>query len=168
MEFQAFLSLLWIDIQNSSQKNSSFPKFPKLHFWTVNAIWQGAGKNNKLCRKSVNYTKKHMMCGGLMVSVLNSGMSGPGLSPGWGHSVFILGTTEKLWNEKQFKVLHTTQALLGYHIEAPSDRNFLQIKYRNCLFQNIFFSESDFSTTLAHFFKPILKMFCNFYCNWIW
>ena len=32
-------------------------------------------------------------CGGLMVSALNSGSSGPGLSPGWGHCVVFLGKT---------------------------------------------------------------------------
>ena len=37
-----------------------------------------------------------MLCerlGGLMVSVLNSVASGPGLSPGWGHCVLFLGKT---------------------------------------------------------------------------
>ena len=29
--------------------------------------------------------------GGLMVSALNSGLSGPGSSPGWGHCVVFLG-----------------------------------------------------------------------------
>ena len=29
--------------------------------------------------------------GGLMVSVLDSGSSGPGSSPGWGHCVVFLG-----------------------------------------------------------------------------
>jgi len=32
-------------------------------------------------------------CGGLMVSALVSGLSGPGLSPGWGHCVEFLGKT---------------------------------------------------------------------------
>jgi len=32
----------------------------------------------------------------------------------------------------------------------------------NCLFQNIFFSESDFCTITSHFINPISKMFCNF------
>ena len=32
-------------------------------------------------------------CGGLMVSVLDSGMSGPGSSPGRGHCVVFLGKT---------------------------------------------------------------------------
>ena len=31
--------------------------------------------------------------GGLMVSALNSGSSGPGSSPGWGHCVVFLGKT---------------------------------------------------------------------------
>ena len=31
--------------------------------------------------------------GGLMVSALDSGASGPGLSPGWGHWVVFLGKT---------------------------------------------------------------------------
>ena len=31
--------------------------------------------------------------GGLMVSALNSGSSGPGLGPGWGHRVVFLGKT---------------------------------------------------------------------------
>ena len=32
-------------------------------------------------------------CGGLMVSALDSGVSGPGSSPGWGHGVVFLGKT---------------------------------------------------------------------------
>ena len=32
-------------------------------------------------------------CGGLMVSALNSGSSGPDSSPGWGHCVVFLGKT---------------------------------------------------------------------------
>ena len=31
--------------------------------------------------------------GGLMVSALDSGASGPGSSPGWGHCVVLLGKT---------------------------------------------------------------------------
>ena len=31
--------------------------------------------------------------GGLMVSALDAGASGPGLSPGWGHCVVFLGKT---------------------------------------------------------------------------
>ena len=39
---------------------------------------------------------KHSKCGrrgGLMVSALDSGASGPGRSPGWGHCVVFLGKT---------------------------------------------------------------------------
>jgi len=32
-------------------------------------------------------------CCGLMVSALDSGSKGPGLSPGWGHCVVFLGKT---------------------------------------------------------------------------
>ena len=32
-------------------------------------------------------------CSGLIVSALDSGLSGPGLSPGWGHCVVFLGKT---------------------------------------------------------------------------
>ena len=33
------------------------------------------------------------MRGGLMVSALDSGLGGPGLSPGWGHCFVFLGKT---------------------------------------------------------------------------
>ena len=32
-------------------------------------------------------------CGGLMVTAFDSSLSGPGLSPGWGHCVVLLGKT---------------------------------------------------------------------------
>ena len=32
-------------------------------------------------------------CSAVMISALNSGSSGPGSSPGWGHCVVFLGTT---------------------------------------------------------------------------
>ena len=32
----------------------------------------------------------------------------------------------------------------------------------NCLFRNIFFSETDFCTITSHFLNPISKMFCKF------
>jgi len=40
-----------------------------------------------------NYMWEAWRAGGLMVSELNSGLSGPGLSPGWEHCVVLLGKT---------------------------------------------------------------------------
>ena len=49
----------------------------------------------------VVYYSRVGRCGGLMVCVLDSGASGPGLSPCWGHCVVFLG-----------KILHSHSASL--------------------------------------------------------
>jgi len=43
----------------------------------------------------------------------------------------------------------------------------LQKRVWELLISKYFSFESDFCAITPHFFNPISKMFCNFYCNWI-
>ena len=48
---------------------------------------------SKIMKVSVNRYLFGGRCGGLMVTAFDSSLSGPGLSPGWGHCVVLLGKT---------------------------------------------------------------------------
>ena len=64
--------------------------FSKIMFWDTDSC------NTMVTNRVLKFWSGHKYggrCGGLMVSALDSGASGPGLSPGRGHCVVFLGKT---------------------------------------------------------------------------
>ena len=61
----------------------------------ISLAWLEKLKSRKIfgaCVLSLRYDGKDLQTG-LMVSALDSGLSGPGSGPGWGHCVVFLGKT---------------------------------------------------------------------------